>query len=235
VTLHSSISTGTPAEMLATIATARGKGYAIHSCRLGSGVVDDIARIVEISEASPRGESTTWDINRAWLRDDAIQVMEATRAYGGYFEQPCETYEECLAVRRRTTQPIILDECIHTYGDLIRGHNDGAMEAIGLKLGRVGGLAKARRMRDFCVAMGIRMNIEDTGGSIIADTAAVHLAHSTPETHRRATWLCQDVIERDCAEGGARNEGGTSRAPEAPGLGLRPRAEILGDPVAVYP
>jgi len=59
-------------------------------------------------------------------------------------------------------------------------------------------------------------------------------AQSTPESHRRATWLCQDMIGGDCAEGGARNEGGITRAPEAPGLGLRPRAEILGDPVAVY-
>jgi L-alanine-DL-glutamate epimerase-like enolase superfamily enzyme len=168
------------------------------------------------------------------VETDAIQVMAATRAYGGYFEQPCETYEECLAARRRTTQPIILDESIQAYGDLVRGQNDGAMEAIGLKLGRVGGLTKARRMRDLCVATGIRMNIEDTGGGVIADTAAVHLAQSTPESHRRATWLCQDMIEADCAEGGARNEGGITRAPEAPGLGLRPRAEILGDPVAVY-
>lgn len=30
------------------------------------------------------------------------------------------------------------------------------------------------------------------------------------------------------------NEGATTRAPEAPGLGLHPRAEKLGDPVAVY-
>ena len=234
VTLHSSISTGTPAEMLEYIAAARARGYAIHSCKVGSGVEDDIARIVAISDALAEGESATWDVNRAWLCDDAVRVMQATRDLGGYFEQPCESYEECLAVRRRTSQPIILDECIHSYADLVRARNDDAMELLGLKLGRVGGLTKARRMRDFCVSTGLRMNIEDTGGSVIADTAAVHLAQSTPASHRRATWLCHDMIGVDCAEGGARNEEGVTRAPETPGLGLSPRAEILGDPVAVY-
>ncbi len=160
--------------------------------------------------------------------------MNATQACGGYFEQPCETFEECLSVRRRTFQPIILDECVQTFQDLLRLQRDGAAEAVGLKLGRVGGLTKARRMRDFCVATGLRMNIEDTGGSVIADTAAVHLAQATPATHCRATWLCHDMITLDTAAGGARNQGGVTRAPEAPGLGVTVHEESLGDPVAVY-
>jgi L-alanine-DL-glutamate epimerase-like enolase superfamily enzyme len=82
--------------------------------------------------------------------------------------------------------------------------------------------------------MGLRMNIEDTGGSVIADTAAVHLAQATPATHRRATWLCHDMITIETSEGGARNEGGQARAPEAAGLGVTPLAEVLGEPVAVY-
>ena len=160
--------------------------------------------------------------------------MTATEDCGGYVEQPCETYEECLAVRHRTSQAIILDEAIQSFADLLRAQKDGACEAIGLKIGRVGGLSKARRLRDFCLATGIRMNIEETGGSVLADTGAVHLAAATPATHRRATWLCHNMLTVDLAEGGARNDGGVTHAPEAPGLGVEPRPEILGDPVAVY-
>ncbi len=171
---------------------------------------------------------------RASVPDQAIQVMSATRDLGGTFEQPCETLEECLAVRRRTEQPIILDESIQRFQDLVRMQRDGIAEAIGLKLGRVGGLTKARRMRDFCVAMGLRMNIEDTGGSVIADSAAVHLAQSTPASHRRATWLCHDMVTPDIAEGGARNRGGVTSAPESPGIGVKPKPDLLGEPVALY-
>ncbi|HMB74758.1 MAG TPA: enolase C-terminal domain-like protein, partial [Kiloniellaceae bacterium] len=93
----------------------------------------------------------------------------------------------------------------------------------------------ARRIRDFCVNMGLRLNIEETGGSVLADTAAVHLAQSTPDTHHRGTWLCHDMLSLDLAPGqGARNNGGTTQAPDLPGLGVEPDRSILGDPVAVY-
>jgi L-alanine-DL-glutamate epimerase-like enolase superfamily enzyme len=235
VALHSSISNGTPDEMIGYVDAARAKGYRIHSCKVGgSDTAADIARIRTVTETFVNGDSLTFDANRAWLPDEAIQVMNACADLGGYYEQPCETFEECLSVRRATRQPIILDESIHCYQDLVRAQSERACEAIGLKLGRVGGLTKARRLRDFCVAMGLRMNIEDTGGSVIADTAAVHLAQATPATHRRATWLCHDMITIETSEGGARNEGGQARAPEAAGLGVTPLAEVLGEPVAVY-
>ena len=78
------------------------------------------------------------------------------------------------------------------------------------------------------------MNIEDTGGSVIADSGAVHLAQATPASHRRATWLYHDMITLDTAAGGARNQGGVATAPEAPGLGVEPMPDVLGAPVAVY-
>ncbi len=234
VALHSSISTGTPEEMLASIEAARAKGYRKHSAQVGADVEQDIARIRFITENLQEGETVAFDANRAWLPDQAITVMNAVEACGGSFEQPCETLEECASVRRLTRQPIILDECIQTFGDLLRAREARACEAIGLKIGRVGGLTKARRLRDFCVATGIRMNIEETGGSVIADTAAVHLAHATPTSHRNATWLCHDMLTLNAAEGGARNKGGWSEAPVEPGLGVRPLPEVLGEPVAVY-
>ncbi len=234
VELHSSIPTGTPTEMLEVIAGYSARGTRIHSCKVGGAVKPDIARIRGIAKGLPRGESATFDANRSWLPDQAIQVMNAVREIGGYYEQPCETYEECLAVRRATVQPIALDESIQAFPDLLRAQRDGACEAIGLKIGRVGGLTKARRMRDFCLAMGLRMNIEETGGSVIADTAAVHLAQATPGTHRRATWLCHEMLTKETAEGGARNVGGITKAPETPGLGVVPILDVLGEPVAVY-
>ncbi|WP_287312825.1 hypothetical protein [Moorena sp. SIO1G6] len=71
-------------------------------------------------------------------------------------------------------------------------------------------------------------------GSIIADIAAVHLAQSTSETHLRATWLCHDMLTVDTATGGACNQGGKTFAPEARGLGVEPKLDVLGEAIAVY-
>ena len=234
VVVQSSIPTGTPDEMIESIERARAAGYRVHSPKVGSGVAEDVARIRAIGGYLPPTDSVTFDANRAWTPDEAIRVMSQTADVDGYFEQPCETYEENLQVRRVSRQPIILDETIVTYADMLRTVSDRACEAIGLKLNRVGGLTKARRIRDLCVAAGLRMNIEETGGSALADTGAVHLAQATPASHRRATWLCHDMLTIDPVVGGARNQRGVTSIPNAPGLGAAPDLDVLGDPVAVY-
>ncbi|MBO1350142.1 MAG: mandelate racemase/muconate lactonizing enzyme family protein [Hormoscilla sp. GUM202] len=231
---QNSVPTGTPEEMIKSIQWGQERGYVVHTCKIGADVALDIERIKTVSSYLPGNESATFDVNRAWLMDEALRVMNAVKDYVCYFEEPCETYEESLQVRRLTSHPIILDECIQRYGDIVRANADNACEAIGLKVCRVGGLTKAKRIRDFCMERGIRMNIEETGGSIIADTGAVHLAQATPRMFLRATWLCHEMLTVDTATGGARNQGGKTFAPEAPGLGVEPKMDVLGEPIAVY-
>jgi len=234
LTVQSSIGTDSPDAMVANIVRHHELGYTVHSPKVGSDVASDVARVRAIAAGLPEGDSVTFDANRAMLPDQAIRLMTQTADVDAYFEQPCETYEECLQVRQATTQPIILDESIVTYADLVRAHADRACEAIGLKIERVGGYSKARRMRDFCVQTGIRMNIEATGGSVLADTVATHLAQSTSQRFLRATWLCHEMLTVDPADGGARNLGGFTRAPNAPGWGVDIREDELGEPLAIY-
>src|SRR5205823_8265966 len=76
--------------------------------------------------------------------------------------------------------PFVLDEVITGTDVLVRGLSDNAMDVINLKISKVGGLTKARLMRDLCVAAGIPMTIEDTWGGDIVTAAIAHLARSTP-------------------------------------------------------
>jgi L-alanine-DL-glutamate epimerase-like enolase superfamily enzyme len=79
------------------------------------------------------------------------------------------------------------------------------------------------------------MHIEDLGGSALADTAAIHLASSTPPANRLASWLCHYHLAADPVPGqGARNTEGTATPPSAPGLGVTPDLDMLGEPEAIY-
>jgi L-alanine-DL-glutamate epimerase-like enolase superfamily enzyme len=79
------------------------------------------------------------------------------------------------------------------------------------------------------------MHLEDLGGSVLADTAAIHLAASTPDANRLASWLCHCHLSVDPVPGqGARNTQGIAVPPSLPGLGVSPDPYILGDPVAIY-
>jgi L-alanine-DL-glutamate epimerase-like enolase superfamily enzyme len=108
------------------------------------------------------------------------------------------------------------------------------MDVINLKISKVGGLTKARQIRDLCVALGIPMTIEDSWGGDVVTAAIAHLAHSTPEAFRFSATDFNSYVTVSTAEGAPQREAGTMAASEAPGLGVEPRMDVLGAPVAVY-
>ena len=169
-----------------------------------------------------------------WQPATAIEVLNSTTARD-WVEQPCETLDQCAHVGSRVANPIMLDECLHDMHDHLNAWRRGACEGVKVKPNRVGGLSKARQIRDFGVSVGWQMHIEDVGGSALADTAAIHLAASTPKANRLASWLCHYHLSIDPVPGqGARNHSGFATPPIVPGLGVTPDPEMLGEPYAVY-
>ena len=235
VAVNSSISTGTPDEMIALIRRASDNGYRTHSAKIGgTNTALDIARIDAISAALPAGENVTFDVNRAWQPGTALQVLNAVNSRD-WVEQPCETLDQCAYVANKVAQPIMLDECMHNFQDHLEAWRSNACAGVKVKPNRVGGLTKARQIRDFGISVGWQMHIEDLGGSALADTAAIHLAASTPDANRLASWLCHYHLSHDPVPGqGARNSDGFATPPTAPGLGVTPSPDLLGDAIAFY-
>ncbi len=235
ISLNSSIPTGTLDEMIASVEAARAKGYRTHSIKIGGDEpAADIARIDGLNAARNSDEYLTFDVNRAWMPATAIEVLNTVTARD-WVEQPCETLAQCAHVAMRVRNPIMLDECMADVNTHYEAWRLGACEGVKVKPNRLGGLTRARQVRDFGVSVGWRMHIEDVGGSALADTAALHLAASTPDANRLASWISHDHLSVDPVPGqGGRNENGLVRLPDVSGLGVSPIVETLGEPVAVY-
>jgi L-alanine-DL-glutamate epimerase-like enolase superfamily enzyme len=154
--------------------------------------------------------------------------VRAVRDVDVYIEQPCLTYEECLAVRRHTDHPFVLDETIDSLEMLLRARADLAMDVVNLKISKLGGLTKTKQARDLCVAMGIAMTIEDSWGGDITTAAIAHLAHSTPEDLRFTSTDFNSYVTVSNADGAPRRAGGFMEASTAPGLGVTPRFAVIG-------
>ena len=90
-------------------------------------------------------------------------------------------------MRRHTNRPFVLDEVIDGLDMVVRGVGRRRCDVINLKISKVGGLTKARQIRDLCVSLGIAMTIEDTWGGDIITAAIAHLAHSTPARYLFST------------------------------------------------
>lgn len=232
----SSVSSGEPDYMLDIIRKYRAMGYVAHSAKVGGSDTDkDVERIRHLEAHRLPGEIILYDVNRAWTRREAAIVMNAVGDLGVTFEQPCETLDDIAAIRAVATSPISVDETLVTLQDACRIAREGIADVFGIKLNRVGGLTKARRIRDVALAHGIQIFVMATGGSVMADTEAAHLAQSIPEEFIRACWSCQDMLTLDIAPGsGPRCVNGIIKVDHTPGLGVTPSEDILGDPVDVY-
>ena len=233
--IASSVGAKTVEETRDVIQRYRDRGYIAHSVKIGGDVERDMARIRDVESIRLPGEIVLYDVNRGWTRQQALRVMQATEDLKVMFEQPGETLDDIAAIRPLHSAPVSVDESLVTLQDAARIARDGLAEVFGIKLNRVGGLTKAARMRDVALAHGIDMFVMATGGSVLADTEALHLAATIPDINCHAVWACQDMLTVDIAGGrGPRNKAGHLHLPEEPGLGVEPNEDQLGHPVAVY-
>ncbi len=233
--IASSVGAKTIEETRAVIDRYRQRGYIAHWVKIGGDVARDIARIRDVENLRNPEDIILYDVNRGWTRQQALRVMSAVEDLNVMIEQPCETLDDIAAISGKHASPVSVDESLVTLQDATRIARDGIAEIFGIKLNRVGGLTKATRMRDVALAHGIDMFVMATGGTVLADAEALHLAATIPDANCHAVWACQDMITVDIAGGrGPRNINGHLHLPEVPGLGVHPDEDALGPPIATY-
>jgi len=162
---------------------------------------------------------------------EALRVVRGVKDVDVYIEQPCLTYEECLSVRRRTDHPFVMDECIDGIDRLMRLAADQAADVVNIKISKFGGLTKAKLARDLCVELGVAMTIEDSWGGDIVTAAIAHFAHSTPTEFLFTSTDFNSYVTTSIADGAPQRTNGRMAASTTPGLGVRPKMEVLGAPV----
>ena len=230
VALYRAIAQRDPEQMVRNVAGYREQGYRKFQLKVGGTADEDIARIRAVAAGINAGETLVADANTGWTLHEAARVVNAVRDLDVYIEQPCMTYEECLSIRRRTPLPFVLDEVVADVHVLLRLLADGAADVINLKLSRVGGLTRARQMRDLCASAGVAMIIEDSWGGDIVTAAIAHLAQSTPPAAHFASTDFNSYVSRSIANGAPRRIAGAMRVSDAPGLGVEPLVESFGAP-----
>ena len=229
--LYRAISQESPEAMAEKVSGYRDEGYRKFQLKVGGDPETDIQRIRQVASRLEEGDVLIADANTGWLMKDAARVVRAVRDVDVYIEQPCASYEECLSIRRRTDHPFVLDESIDGIEPLLRGHADLAMDAVNLKISKFGGLTQTRLARDLCVSLGIAVTIEDSWGGDISTAAIAHLAHSTPPEFLFTATDFNSYVTVSTAEGAPQRRGGRMAASMEPGLGVKLRADVLGEPV----
>lgn len=228
VRLYRAISQESPDQMAKKVAGYRAEGYTRFQLKVGGDPDLDIERIRSVRAMLLPTDRLVADANTGWTQHEAMRVVRAVRDVDVYIEQPCLTYEECLAVRRHCDHPFVLDENIDNLDMLLRAKADLAMDVVNLKISKLGGLTRTRQARDLCVSMGIAMTLEDSWGGDITTAAIAHLAHSTPEEYRFTSTDFNSYVTVSFAEGAPQRQQGFMAASTKPGLGIKPKLDVLG-------
>ncbi len=231
IALYRAISQEAPETMARKIAGYKAEGYTKFQLKVGGDADLDMERIRQTRDILDRSDILVADANTGWTRAEAARIVADVADVDVYIEQPCPTYEECLSVRRRTARPFVLDEVITGVDTLMKALADDAMDIINLKISKVGGLTKARLMRDICVASGTPMTIEDSWGGDIVTATIAHLALSTPEEFCFSATDFNSYGTVDIAAGAPKREHGFMTAPDEPGLGITPLFDVLDQSV----
>ncbi len=201
--------------------------------KVGGEVRGDIERVIAVAGAVPKETTIFCDANAGWQTFQALQFAEATRAVDYVFEQPCRTIAECLSVRRRLDKPMVLDESVASLEDLLEIHRTGAADGVTLKISRLGGVSRTRKLRDLAVDLGYMVTVEDTGGAEIDTAAIAHLSLSTPEERRLHTVAFHQWVTARTASSAPPVEDSHMSLPEGIGLGINVLTERLGKPFLV--
>lgn len=212
----------------------RTDGYRQFQIKVGADWSGDIERIRATVPLLQPGEKALADANQGWRVDDALRVGRATRDLDFVLEQPCRTYEECLQVRMRVDLPMKLDECVTDIKMAQRIVADRGADMVCLKISNLGGLSKARRVREFFIDNRLPVVSEDTWGGEITTAAVAHFAASTPSEFLINSTDLHNYNTRSTGRPGPETRNGGLYAPDVPGLGVKPDYESLGAPIARY-
>ena len=213
----------------------RAEGIHRFQLKIGGDPVEDAARARHVVEKTGPEDIIVGDANCGWRVNEAIVAargMEGLPRF--YFEQPCPTMEECIEVRKHTTMPMVYDEVVSDTRSLLRAAGEGGAGAFNLKVSKVGGLTKAKLMRDLGQELGLQVTIEDTWGGDITTSAIAHLARSTPAEFTFSATDFNSYGTVDIADGAPKRINGRMTAADRPGLGITPIFDALGTPVARY-
>jgi L-alanine-DL-glutamate epimerase-like enolase superfamily enzyme len=230
--LYVAVPLGGAAQMAAYVQARRAEGIHRFQLKIGGDPHEDALRVRRVVEATTDEDLVIADANGGWRVQDAIVAARLLEPLPRvYLEQPCPTLEECATVRRLTTLPMIYDEVVTDVPSLLAAVQQGGAGGINLKISKVGGLTKARLLRDICEALGVSLTIEDTwGGDVVTAAVSQFAAGVRPDALFTVSFM-NDWTSEHVAGYQPRSRGGVGAPAPGSGLGIEVDERALGAPL----
>jgi len=173
----------TPAEMAANAARLLEEGYRYFKIKVHGDVDDDVARVKAIRERVGPDAHLTIDANQSYTVKDAITAINRMAAYRlDLVEQPVSRHDlKGLAlVTRSVPVTVEADEGAGTVDEIMTLVSNRIVDAVSLKIQKLGGLRNALAAARICEAGHVRYRLGAHVGTRLGNAHAIHLAVALP-------------------------------------------------------
>jgi L-alanine-DL-glutamate epimerase-like enolase superfamily enzyme len=212
-----------PQETAAEAKALVDRGYGHVKVKIGLDEKRDIETVRRVRDLIGDEVFLSVDANQAYAPMQAVRVLNRLEDVRlGVVEQPVrrDDIRGMAFVRQHVAAPIMADEGIETATDALRHIEVGAMDAVSIKLWKMGGLYRSRDIASVCRAANVSVHVGSTAGSQLLEAMQLHFCASLPDLFGGAEIGEFESLTNDPASGLAVVHGALE-LPDAPGLGVK--------------
>jgi L-Ala-D/L-Glu epimerase / N-acetyl-D-glutamate racemase len=213
----------TPAEMAAQAQKLVDKGYRYLKIKVNGDVAEDVSRVAAIRRQVGDAVHLTIDANQSYTTKDAITALNRMAEHRiDLCEQPvdAEDFEGLALVTRSVPVTVEADEAAGSLRDVYELVRTRAVDAVSLKIPKLGGLRNTLAAARLCEAAHVRHRLGAAVGSRLLAAQALHLACALPGVDY-ACELAEFDRLLDDPFGGLEPKDGMLQLPQGPGSGVR--------------
>jgi L-alanine-DL-glutamate epimerase-like enolase superfamily enzyme len=197
-------------------------GYRYVKIKIGLDDKRDIETVKRTRDALGEDVIISVDANQAYTPMHAVKVLnQLTDCNLVVVEQPVrqDDVRGMAFVRKNVNIPIMADEGVTTSIDALRLIDADAMDAVSIKIWKMGGYYKSREIASVCSAANVSVHVGSTAGSQLMEAMQLHFCASIPDLFAGAEIGEFESLNEDPASG-LTVEQGTLRVSDRPGLGV---------------
>lgn len=177
------VSIGAPEKMAADALKIKKEGYPAIKVKLGQNGKTDVQRIQAVRQAVGGEVPLRIDANQGWSVEEAIETLQALAVFNiEHCEEPIPRWDfmHLPKVKKASPIPIMADESCGDEHDAERLIQLNACDYFNIKLGKAGGLFKARKIAKLAEKANIHLQVGAFMESRLGMTAFAHFALCSP-------------------------------------------------------
>ena len=186
------------------------RGYRYVKIKIGLDDKRDIETVKIARETLGDDVFISVDANQSYAPMRAVKVLNELESCNLIVcEQPVrrDDVRGMAFVRQNVRTPIMADEGVETATDALRLIDAGGIDAVSIKLWKMGGYYKSREIASVCSAANIGVHVGSTAGSQLMEAMQLHFCAAIPELFAGAEIGEFESLNDDPASGLTVNEG----------------------------